>query len=313
VGICGSDLHLYHADLGPSHDELFPVVLGHEFATVVETPDPAGHGPGRGERVVVWPVMPCGRCRPCLDGRVNVCRNLRLIGVHSDGALQERLVVDTASLVAVPSLTAEQAALVEPVSIGVHAVNRGRVADGESVVVLGGGPIGVSTALAARDRGAAVLVVDPMPARRGRLETIGFTATDPSATDDVLAHCGPEGPHVVVDTTGRAAVFPTAIEMAGHGGRVVVVGLTSEWASTTPGPLPRKELDVLGVSCCTHDEFAAAADLVARHADAVHTLVSHTLPLSAAGDAMQLLEEHPDETFKVLIDLRHLADEGGSV
>ncbi|HYH33382.1 MAG TPA: alcohol dehydrogenase catalytic domain-containing protein [Pseudonocardia sp.] len=303
VGVCGSDLHLYRAELGPSHDDLFPVVLGHEFAAVVETPDPSGTGPDRGERVVVWPVQPCGQCRPCRTGRANVCRTLRLIGVHTDGALQEHLVVDTPSLVAVPGLTAEQAALVEPFSIAVHTLARGRVVDGESVVVLGAGPIGVATAVAARDRGATVLLVDPVPARRDLPARLGFAVAEPDATDELRVHTGPEGPHVVVDTTGRAEVFPQAIDMAGHGGRVVVVGMTARSAPASPGPLPLKELDVLGVSCCRRDEFAAAADLVARHTRAADTLVSHVLPLSAAADAMRLLEERPDEAFKVLIDL----------
>jgi threonine dehydrogenase-like Zn-dependent dehydrogenase len=310
VGICGSDLHLYRADLGPSHDGLFPVVLGHEFAAVVEEPDPTGHGPGRGERVVVWPVMPCGQCRPCRSGRGNVCRRLRLLGVHQDGALQEHLAVDTASLVAAPGLTAAQAALVEPVSIAVHAVHRGRIAAGESVVVLGAGPIGVSTALAARDRGAAVLVVDPVASRRELTAKLGFAATAPGTTEQVLRdRSGPDGPHVVVDTTGRAAVFPTAIELAAHGGRLVVVGMTSESAPVSPGPLPLKELDVLGVSCCRRDEFAAAADLVSRHPEAVDALVSHVLPLSATTEAIELLEQRPDEAFKVLIDLRGPTDD----
>jgi threonine dehydrogenase-like Zn-dependent dehydrogenase len=306
VGICGSDLHLYHADLGPSHDGLLPRVQGHEFSAVVAGPDPAG-GPAAGERVAVWPVLPCGECRPCRDGRVNVCSRLQLLGVHRDGALQEHLLVDTAALVVTTGLTAEQTALVEPVSIAVHAVARGRVADGESVVVLGAGPIGVACALAARDRGAAVLVTDPVPSRRELLAAIGFAATAPdspglaAAVADVA---GPEGPHVVVDTTGAPAVFGTALELAGHGGRVVVVGMTAASAPTSPGPLPIKELDVLGVSCCTYAEFAAAADLVRRNTAAVDALVSHRLPLAATDGALHLLEERTGQAFKVLVDLR---------
>jgi threonine dehydrogenase-like Zn-dependent dehydrogenase len=116
----------------------------------------------------------------------------------------------------------------------------------------------------------------------------------------------------VVDTTGRAGVFPAAIDMAGHGGRVVVVGMTGDSAPASPGPLPIKELDVLGVSCCLRDEFAAAAELVGRHTGAVDALVSHLLPLSAATEALLLLEERPGEAMKVLIDLRPEDAEDGS-
>jgi L-gulonate 5-dehydrogenase len=268
VGICGSDLHLYRADLGPSHAGLLPRVQGHEFSAVVAAADPAG-GPA--------------------------------------GALQEHLLVETASLVVVTGLPAEQTALVEPFSIAVHAVARGRVAAEETVVVLGAGPIGAACALAARDRGARVVAVDPAPARRELLAGLDFPALAPGSpelADLVLATAGPEGPHVVIDTTGVPAVLATAVDLAGHGGRVVVVGMTAATAPFGPGPLPIKELDVLGVSCCTYAEFAEAADLVRRCADAAGALVSHVVPLAATADALRLLEDGSGSAVKVLVDLR---------
>jgi threonine dehydrogenase-like Zn-dependent dehydrogenase len=306
VGICGSDLHLLHGDLGPSHDGLLPRVQGHEFSAVVATADPGGSSPAVGERVAVWPVLPCGRCRTCREGRVNVCRDLRLIGVHRDGALQELLTVPTASVVPTPTLTSAQTSLVEPVSIGVHAAARGRVAAGESVVVFGAGPIGVAAAIAARDRGGNVLVLDPMSARRDLLTAAGLhTAWGVGAalSDVVEQHAGPDGPHVVIDTTGHAPLLQTALDVAGHGGRIVVVGMTSASAPTSPGLLPIKELDILGVSCCLREEFAAAAGLVARHAQLIDSLVSHVFPLERAGEAFDLLHGRPQEAFKVLIQM----------
>ena len=306
VGICGSDLHLLHGDLGATHEGLLPRVQGHEFSAVVEVADPAGGGPAAGSRVAVWPVLACGECRPCRDGRVNVCRRLALIGVHRDGALQELLTVPTASAVPTPTLTAAQAALVEPVSIGVHAAARARVAPGETVVVFGAGPIGVATALAARDRGGDVLVVDPVESRRELLGRAGFAvvwAEGDGLAEAVAAHGGPDGPDVVADTTGRAALLPTVLGLAGHGGRVAVVGLTSATAPTSPGPIAFKELDVLGVSCCVRDEFAAAADLVARHTALADSLVSHVFALDEVAGALQLLDERPTEAFKVLVDV----------
>jgi threonine dehydrogenase-like Zn-dependent dehydrogenase len=306
VGICGSDLHLFHGDLGPAHEGLLPRVMGHEFSAVVAEADPTGSGPPPATRVAVWPVLACGRCRPCRAERVNVCRRLRLVGVHQDGALQEELLVPTTSVVATTGLSARQTALVEPVSIGVHAVVRGRVAAGESVVVLGGGPIGVASALTARDRDAQVLVLDPVAGRRDLLAAVGLAVADPGSDllDSAAAvHGGEEGVDVVIDTTGRAALLQSAMELAGHGGRLVVVGMTSASAPTSPGLLPVKELDVLGVSCCTRAEFAEAADLVRRNAEAADRLVSHVLPLDRVLDAFRLLDERPAEAFKVLVDL----------
>jgi threonine dehydrogenase-like Zn-dependent dehydrogenase len=306
VGICGSDLHLLHGDLGATHEGLLPRVQGHEFSAVIEIADPAGGGPAAGERVAVWPVLPCGECRPCRGGRVNVCRRLALIGVHRDGALQELLTVPTASVVTTPTLTSAQTALVEPVSIGVHAAARAAVAPGETVVVFGAGPIGVASALAARDRGGDVLVVDPVAARRELLGRHGFPVCWAEGADlarAVAAHSGADGPDVVIDTTGRATVLPTVLELAGHGGRVAVVGLTSASAPTSPGPIPFKELDVLGVSCCLREDFSTAADLVARHTTLIDSLVSHVFPLDEVADALWLLDERPAEAFKVLVDV----------
>jgi L-gulonate 5-dehydrogenase len=306
VGICGSDLHLLHGDLGATHEDLLPRVQGHEFSAVVEVADPAGGAPAVGARVAVWPVLACGECRPCRAGRVNVCRRLALIGVHRDGALQELLTVPTASIVATPTLSSVQTALVEPVSIGVHAATRARIVPGDSVVVFGAGPIGVAAALAARDRGGDVLVVDPVDGRRALLARAGFAVTwaeDAELTAQVTAHSGPDGPDVVVDTTGRAALLPTVLDLAGHGGRVAVVGLTSATAPTSPGPIPFKELDVLGVSCCLREEFAAAADLVARHPEVADSMVSHVFGLDEVAGALQLLDERPTEAFKVLVDV----------
>ena len=306
VGICGSDLHLYRDELGDSHVGLLPRIMGHEFSAIVEQPDPAGSALQRGDRVAMWPMLPCGTCRTCGEGRPNVCANLRIIGVHDDGALQELFTVPTTNLVATPALSARQASLIEPFAVSYHAVNRGRVAAGESVVVLGAGPIGAAAALACADRGAQVVVVDPVATRRELIGSWGFEAVwldGGQLVDRLAAHGGPGGPHVVIDTTGRAAVLESAITVAGHGGRIVVVGLTGESAPVHPGPLPLKELDVLGTSCCLFDEFVAAADLVRRHAPMVETLISHHLALPRAAEAFRQLDEHPQETVKVLIEV----------
>ena len=303
VGVCGSDLHFYRNDLGPAHARLFPVVQGHEFSAVVAAVDPAGSPFEVGERVAVWPVNGCGRCRPCTSHRPNVCSDLELVGVHRDGALQDYLAVQTANVVRANDLGATRTALVEPVSIAVHTVVRARVREDERVVVFGAGPIGFATAIAARDRGATVVVVDPLASRRDLVARAGFEAgaTDVASIEHLR---GEVGPHVVIDTTGRPDVLQTALDVASNGGRVVVVGLTSATAPVCSGTLPFKELDVLGVSCCVADEFAAAVDLVGAHGKLFDTFVSHTFPLTGVGDAFELLEHEPDAAYKALIDLR---------
>ena len=179
VGICGSDLHFFTNELGSTHEKLFPRVQGHEFSAVVEAVDPAGSPFEVGDRVAVWPVSGCGRCRSCTADRPNVCSELDLIGVHHDGALQDLVLVDTANVVSAADLSPAQTALVEPVSIAIHTVVRAGVKAGEQVVVFGAGPIGFATAIAARDRGGRVTLVDPVASRRELVDRAGFEAGAP--------------------------------------------------------------------------------------------------------------------------------------
>ena len=181
VGICGSDLHFFTNELGPTHEKLFPRVQGHEFSAVVEAVDPAGSPFEIGDRVAVWPVSGCGRCRSCTAGRPNVCSEIDLIGVHHDGALQDLVLVDTANVVAADDLSPAQTALVEPVSIAIHTVVRAGVRAGEQIVVFGAGPIGFATAIAARGPRRPGHARRPVASRRELVVRAGFDAGAPDA------------------------------------------------------------------------------------------------------------------------------------
>ena len=175
VGLCGSDFHYFLGHIGSVDDtQLYPRVLGHEAAGIVEAVGPGCPPHLRaGERVAMWPLVACGRCYPCRIGRENACANISLIGVHRDGALQDRLRIPASQVFPVGDRDPALAALIEPVSIAVRAVVRGRVAEGEKVVVFGAGPIGQAIAVAAIDRGASVLVVDRVRSRLERGKAIG--------------------------------------------------------------------------------------------------------------------------------------------
>src|SRR5919206_1832071 len=166
VGICGSDFHFYAGELHELVGATLPRVQGHEVAAVVEAVGrECREDLAPGARVALWPLTPCGACRPCRMGRGNVCERFTLIGIHTDGGLQERLTMPVGQVFPIAEERPEVAALAEPVSIAVRAVNRGRVADGERVVVFGAGPIGQAIAVAAGERGAAVLLVDRLERR----------------------------------------------------------------------------------------------------------------------------------------------------
>jgi threonine dehydrogenase-like Zn-dependent dehydrogenase len=309
VGLCGSDFHYFLGDLGDAvGTDLYPRVQGHEFAGVVEAVGPdSPPGLRVGERVAVWPLTSCGHCYPCRIGRRNVCSNISLIGVHRDGALQERLRVPVSQVFPVGGQDAAVAALIEPVSIAVRAVVRGRVEAGEKAVVFGAGPIGQAVATAAIDRGAQVLLVDPVRSRVERGKATGAELLTLEDGTDLAAAtrewAGDEGPQLVFEATGVPDVARTAVELVSQAGRVVIVGLSGHDAPLRVGDLAFKEIDLLGVSCCNGDEFAEAVDLVARREEALRGLVTHEFPLEQAPEAIEYAIEHPAEVMKAVIRL----------
>jgi L-gulonate 5-dehydrogenase len=309
VGLCGSDFHYFLGDLGDAvGTDLYPRVQGHEFAGVVEAVGPdAPPGLRAGERVAVWPLTSCGHCYPCRIGRRNVCSNISLIGIHRDGALQERLRVPASQVFPVGAQDAAVAALIEPVSIAVRAVVRGRVEAGEKAVVFGAGPIGQALATAAIDRGAEVLLVDRLRSRVERGKATGAELLTLEDGADLAAAtrewAGDEGPQLVFEATGVPDVARTAVELVSQAGRVVIVGLSGHDAPLRVGDLAFKEIDLLGVSCCNGDEFAEAVDLVARREDALRGLVTHEFPLEQAPEAIEYAIGHPAEVMKAVIRL----------
>jgi threonine dehydrogenase-like Zn-dependent dehydrogenase len=310
VGLCGSDFHYFLGDIGTIEDPsvLYPRIQGHEAAaTILELGADCPSHLAPGARVAIWPVSSCGRCYPCSLGRGNACARISLTGIHADGALQQRLVLPSAQVFPVGDQEPELAALIEPVSVAVRAVVRGRVARGERVVILGAGPIGQALAIAATDREAAVLLVDRLESRLSYGAASGAELLHVAADEDLAAAvrewAAADGPEVVFEATGVPDLVQTAVELVAPAGRVVVVGLSSERAPVRVGDLPFKEIDVLGTSCMGADDFVEAVDLVGRRRDAVAGLVTHEFGLEQAPEAMRYAIEHPAEVMKAVVRL----------
>jgi threonine dehydrogenase-like Zn-dependent dehydrogenase len=288
VGLCGSDLHLFNGDLGAA-GELYPRIQGHEVSAIVEqVAGPRDPGLVPGQRVAVLPVFSCGACYPCRIRRPNVCTRLAVLGVHRDGALADRMLIPAGNLVA-----------------AVHAVRRGRVAAGEHVIVFGGGPIGQATCLAAVAAGAEVMVVEPLPGRRDAALRTGATAVSSAGSPEVHAEitnwCHGEAPEVAIDTTGAPAAFQTALTAVTHGGRLVAVGLSERAVSYPVGILAHREIDVLGVSCCTRADFTRAAELVAASVPVILPLISHRIRIDEVEAALPRIGT--PETMKIVVDM----------
>jgi L-gulonate 5-dehydrogenase len=302
VGICGGDLHLY---VGKHPYATYPQIQGHEFAGIVQGFGGPYDGPVRvGDRVAVEPLRPCGRCYPCRLGRPNCCTDLAVLGAHVPGALVELIAVRTASLYPAHGLDPELGALVEPISIGLHAVVRGTVTAGERVVVFGAGPIGQAILLASADRGARVLVVDRLASRLELAGTLGaervVDATRETPAEVIAAWTRGDGAAVVFEATGVPAVLRSTVDVVAHAGRIVVVGLSTQEVSLPVIEFTRKELTVLG-SRNNAGIFGDAVDLVRRHQDQARALITHRFTLDQAPRAIAFALEHPDEAEKVII------------
>jgi 2-desacetyl-2-hydroxyethyl bacteriochlorophyllide A dehydrogenase len=329
VGICGSDFHLYSGDVGALSGvrDFYPRVQGHEVSAIVVDPGVVDPGDAEaahdaetvqeGERVAIWPLLPCGTCYPCRAGKPNACTRFRLVGVHLDGGLQERLEVPASTVFGVGDLDRDSTAFVEPASIAVHALARANLMAGEQVVVFGAGPIGLATALAAAAAGARTLSIDPVPARRDLAKYLGAErVADPASPQnlqnlqnlqnvqkEIRDWTNAEGPPLVIETSGDPGVLPQAVEMVSAAGRVVVVGMSSGAAAIRPGAFPEKEIDVIGSSCATAEDFRHAISLVSANRASLAEIFSHHFPLARTADAFEFAMSRPPDAIKIVINV----------
>jgi len=307
VGICGSDYHFFLGELSAeAGGSQFPRVQGHEIgATIAAVGPDCREDLTVGQRVAVWPLRACGECYPCMVGRPNTCDFFELIGIHTDGGLQELLALGADQVYPIQADDPAVAALAEPVSIAVRAVNRASVLPGERVVVLGAGPIGQCICLVARERGAEVLVVDLQDARLALSRDMGADTLVWTGRDEVVAFArewaAPAGPPVAIDATGAPTAVRAMVDMVASAGRAVQVGMSGEEVVLRLGSLTEKELDVLGVSCCGADEFGEAVAVVERNTPLLAPLISHRFGLEQAPEAIRFAIEHPTDVMKVVI------------
>ncbi len=307
VGICGSDYHFFSGELSDAAGgSQFPRVQGHEVgARIVALGRGCRPELEIGQRVALWPLRACGHCYPCSAGRPNACDSFELIGIHTDGGLQELLATGQEQVFPIDAADGPLAAMTEPVSVAVRAVRRGRVRDGERVVVLGAGPIGQCVALVAQERGAQVLVIDPQETRLARARSIGAETLVWTSGAEVVAAAGEwggaGGPPVAVDATGVPAAVRAMVDMVASAGRAVQVGMSTHEVPLRIGSLTEKEIDLLGVSCCDAQDFADAIGVVERNGSAIRGLISHEFPLAETPEALRYAIGNPTEVMKVVI------------
>jgi len=247
IGICGTDLHAFG---GRQPFFTYPRVLGHELGVEVLAVGPDAAPLRVGDRCAVEPYLNCGACIACRRGKPNCCAALQVLGVHVDGGMTEELVLPARKLHPSARLTLEQLALVETLGIGCHAVGRAGIEAGESVLVIGAGPIGLAVMQFAAEAGGRVIALDVNPARLefcrrqlGVTAAVDAGAGDPAATLRELA--GGDLPTAVFDATGNPASMQASFAHAAPGGRLIFVGLFPGAVSFDDPQFHRRELTLL--------------------------------------------------------------------
>lgn len=308
-GICGSDLAAY---LGTSPMVRYPRVIGHELVgEVVETgPDAAAW---LGKRVVVEPMLPCGKCYPCRIGRYNACVDLKVMGVHVDGGLRGVFDVPVSNLYEVPEgISADAAVLAEPLTIALQAITRPKVSKGERVLIFGAGPIGLLVLQAAVAYiGAEAMVVDVRADRLEAAKRLGAgvvydvsgwagEGTDPGLIAAVREWTQGEMVHVAVEASGHPASMTAAVDCIAHCGRISMVGWNKGPIVVDTVQLMRKEADVYGSRNSTRMFPKALEVLAGGHID-VETMITHRMPLSDARAALELMKDPKSGAIKIVL------------
>jgi len=305
VGICGTDLHIKHGAMDGR--VAIPAVIGHEMSgTVAAIGEGVSHW-SPGDRVTVMPLEWCGRCPACAAGNQHVCQNLVFVGIDTGGAMQQTWTVPDRLLVRLPTgLGLEFGALTEPLAVAVHDVQRGAVARGDRVLVVGGGPIGLLIACVAAAEGAEVMVSEPNRHRRSvatrfRLRTIDPATGDLNATLD--SWTGGAGVDIAFEVSGSAAGLKAATHALRVRGRLVVVAIHNQPVPVDLFRVFWRELELIGARVYERRDFERAVQLLADGAIPAAELISAVEPLERTAEAFEALESGAD-VVKVLIDCR---------
>jgi 2-desacetyl-2-hydroxyethyl bacteriochlorophyllide A dehydrogenase len=256
IGICGTDLHAFE---GTQPYFTYPRILGHELAGELVDMDNA-LGFAKGEIVTIIPYFKCGTCIACRRGKPNCCVSMKVCGVHVDGGMLEYLSVPATSLVHSNGLSLDELALVEPLAIGAHGVRRAMVEEGEFVLVIGAGPIGLGTMEFARISGGKVIALDINEQRlnycREKLKiehTVNASSTDVlSALRDIT---NGEMPTVVIDATGSLKAINNAFQYLAHGGRFVLIGLQKGEIAFSHPEFHKREATLMSSRNATRQDF----------------------------------------------------------
>ncbi|MEO6280262.1 zinc-binding alcohol dehydrogenase family protein [Roseateles sp.] len=302
VGVCGTDLHIF---TGHQPYLKYPRVMGHELSGIVEEAD-ADSGLAQGDAVYVMPYMSCGHCIACRQGKPNCCVRIEVLGVHRDGAFAEFISVPQRFVAKAEGITLDQAAMLEFLAIGAHAVRRGEVASGQRVLVVGAGPIGLGAMIFAKLRGAVVTAIDNRKDRLAfALNQLGVAAAVPlgEGDEEELSRLT-EGEFfdVVFDATGSAQAMERGFRFIAHGGRYVLVSIVQGAISFSDPEFHKREATLLSSRNATTEDFETVMKAIREGLVPDAALATHRMALADVPASFSRLLDPSEGVIKALIE-----------
>lgn len=303
VGFCGSDLNTYR---GRNAMALDPVIPGHEIGARIE-----GLGAGVpdsfrvGDVVTVLPYTSCGNCPSCRNGRENACRDNQTLGVQRDGAMREFICLPWRKVLPSGGLDPSLCALVEPMSVGFHAVGRAGVGPEDTVMVIGCGMVGMGAVMGAYSRGARVIAADIDEGKLQVALSLGashaLNTLSRDAHDIIGDITGGDGPSVVIEAVGSVPTYRMAISEVAFTGRVACIGYAPTDVAIPTGLIVKKELDVRGSRNAGEEDFLSVERFLCSTSFDVRRLITKVVSPEEAPEALREWAQDPGKVFRILV------------
>ncbi len=306
IGVCGSDIHVYHG-LHPYTG--YPVIQGHEIGGVVAAVGANVTHVQVGDKITFMPQVTCGECYPCQHGQYHICESLKVMGFQTDGAAQEYFALPADMVLKLPeNISLDQAAMIEPIAVTVHALSRGGGAAGKRVIVLGAGTIGNLTAQVAKASGAKqVMITDLSDYKLAKAKECGIdiavNAGRENLGDAIAQHFGSEKADLILECVGVEPTMTSAVQYARKGSTIVVVGVFGKKPQVDLGLVQDRELTLTGTLMYQRADYERAIELVASGKMHLDSMITHRFPFSQYLDAYHAIEASNGEYLKVMIDL----------
>ena len=297
IGICGTDYHIFEG----THPFLeYPRIMGHELSGVVL--DANGGALAAGDVVVINPYLPCYHCPACLEGKTNCCETLKVIGVHSDGGMAEQITIPEANLYPATGISLRDAAMVEFLAIGAHAVRRTELKPGARVLVVGGGPIGLGVAFFARIAGADVTLLDAAADKLDSARALGFSAASVADLEgDAFKALKGSGFDAVFDATGSIKAMNQSLFHVRSGGAYTLVGVIKGDLVWPDQEVHRRELTIRGSRNATRQDFDHVMDSMRRGLIPTDLLATHATTLDRVPVDMPIWTHERHGLIKAII------------